>query len=421
MTPVRRCPIRYLEPVLPLPARQDSPRQERAVRNDRRVVESAIAVLDDSGWGGLSPTQVARRAGLNPSTVSARFPSRAALAAGAWREQLAQMWLSQVSALIEVGDGPGATGAELVTAFDPFMSPSPEMRAACELILVSSYESSLQRAIADTVGARLTDWVTPVRGHLTRTDAARHAFLIAKSLGFVLEAGRLGDFDADFRQPMDALAYALTHPTSPARLPAARADFLDEPMDFATGDPAWDAILSATLDCVGEFGYEAATIDAIDAAAGYSRTVIFSRYRTKQDLFIDATDRVLAKNVALTVAYQQAIEATSGDGIPDSCYLREIMRPERTRIRTIGLEQIRLAAHIEALQKPIRESLSQYEEIFQAEAPDQSSRQIRARLISDVALSTGALALAQLRSDVWQLPFDTMLVPLRQGAVQQRS
>lgn len=402
--------------MLPLPARTESPRQERALRNDRRIVESAIAVLDESGWGGLSPTQVARRTGLNPSTVSARFPSRAALAAGAWRAELAESWLTHVTALIDAGDTPGVTGAELITAFEPFMSPSAEMRAACELILVSSYESSLQRAIADTVGAQLTEWVTPQRGQVTRAEAARHAFLIATSLGFVLEAGRLGDFDADFTLPMDALAHALTHPTSPARLPGARADFLDEPMDFATGDPAWDAILTATLDCVGELGYEAATIDTIDAAAGYSRTVIFTRYRTKQDLFIDATDRVLAKNVALTVAYQQAIEATSADGIPDSCYLREIMRPERTRIRTIGLEQIRLAAHIEALQQPIREALGQYEEVFRAEAPDQSARQIRGRLISDVALSTGALALAQLRSDVWQLPYDTILVPLRRGA-----
>jgi AcrR family transcriptional regulator len=404
--------------VLPLPARQESPRQERALRNDRRIVESAIDVLHESGWGALSPTHVARRTGLNPSTVSARFPDRAALAAGTWRAELGEVWLTHVTALIEAGDTSGVTGAELVTAFEPFMSPSPAMRAACELILVSSYESSLQRTIADTVGAQLTDWLTPQRGQVTRTDAARHAFLIAKSLGFVLEAGRLGDFDADFSLTKDALAYALAHPTSPARLPSARADFLDEPMDFATGDPAWDAILTATLDCVGELGYEAATIDTIDAAAGYSRTVIFTRYRTKQDLFIDATDRIMAKNVALSVAYQQEIEATSGDGIPDSCYLRETMRPERTRIRTIGLEQTRLAAHIEALHKPFRESLRQYEEIFAAEAPDQTVRQIRARLISDVALSTGALALAQMRSDVWQLPFDTILVPLRRGAGQ---
>ena len=57
-----------------------------------------------------------------------------------------------------------------------------------------------------------------------------------------------------------------------------------------------------------------------------------------------------------------------------------------------------------------------------AHAPDFTSpRQIRARLISDVALSTGALALAQMRSDVWQLPFDTILVPLRRSAGHHES
>lgn len=66
-------------------------------------------------------------------------------------------------------------------------------------------------------------------------------------------------------------------------------------MACATGDPAWDAILTATLDCVGELSYEAATIDAIDAAGGYTHTVIFTRYRTKQDLFIDATDRIMGR------------------------------------------------------------------------------------------------------------------------------
>lgn len=369
-----------------------------------------MAILDEEGWGELAIARVARRAGLNPSTVGARYFHRHDLAADAWRHRLAGPLMEFLRPLAEACDEHPISGPALFHLLDPFMHPDAATRAAVELLVVAGYEPAIAHAVDATIGAQLTEWLVPGRTTASRAKAARHALLIAAGLGFVLESRRWGGIDADVSASLQSLAHALSHPAPAVRLPSARADGLDSPLEPSTGNEAWDAALQATVACVGDRGYEAATIDAITAACGYSRTVIFVRYPTKLDLFMDATDRMLADSVRAGMEYQERL-AGHGPGVADACYLRELMRPERTRLRTLTLEQVRLAAHNERLRRALRDAQLQSQRMIAQSQPAASPRAIRGRLITETAVTTGTGVIAQLQADAWSLPFDTVLVP----------
>lgn len=222
--------------------------------------------------------------------------------------------LNALTSLIAITEARPITASDLRAGLTSFVEPDETMRAASELLLVAGRDSSLNRAVAETLGPSFTQWFTPQRSRVTRVQAARNAFVVSMALGFIFEARRHGTFDVDFTEIFGRLAAALNNPSGPAPLPSARADYLDAPISFETGELDWDAALTATLHCVRDLGYEAATIDAITAESGYSRTVIFSRYSSKQELFFDATERMLASNVETCVAYPRRIEASIRPG-----------------------------------------------------------------------------------------------------------
>jgi AcrR family transcriptional regulator len=386
-------------------------RQARSIRNDERVLSSSRNILDQHGWGALAISRVAKEAGLNPSTVAARYGTRASLGAGLWRDGVAAPLLEHFRRLMETARSRRVSARSLHDGLDPFIHPDRTTGAAAELLVVAGFEPTLAGAVNDTMEPTWTRWLTPDRERTTRPQAARHAFLVSMAIGFVLEARRYGGLDLDFSEAIAALARGLSSPTEPTRLPTRRARFLDAPFTFDTGMPPWDAALTATLECVGDLGFDAATIETITAASGYTRAVIFSRYPTKLELFMDATDRMLASRTRAGLEYQLGLEREFGPGIPDACYLRETLRPEHRRLRAIALEQVRLSAHSTAIQRAMQESATQFEQAYVAGSPDATPQALRARLTMEMAVTTGALALAQLHPDIWKLPYDTILTP----------
>ena len=80
-------------------------------------------------------------------------------------------------------------------------------------------------------------------------------------------------------------------------------------------------------------------------AAGYTEGLLFARYATKRDLFVDATARMTEPATRLNQAMSDDLAKRYSWGISDAVMMREFMRPGRERVRTIVLEQYRLASH----------------------------------------------------------------------------
>ena len=390
----------------------------RTARNHEALLDAALRCLDDEGWAGLALGRVSRVAGLSISPARARFTDRNGLAAALWRERLAdrlQGALADVVALVghrgDVDAGP-LTSARLASTLAPFVAPDQTMRCAVELVIVARYEPVVGTAVRESLDPVLHDALTPIRGRLTRADAARRAFLLMVALGLLLEGRRPEAARIDLSPVLRTMAEALSSPVAPARLPATSAVHLDAGAVFATGDRAWDRLLQASLDEIGSRGYDAATVDVIARASGSSQGLLFGRYATKRDLFLDATRRMVGEATALNVAYQERIAQTHSLGIAEAVMLREWMDPRRLCLRTIGLEQYRVGWHdpemqaaMDAEQAPVVDRLLA---MWSAEGGRAAGL---ARVHLARAVGMGPLLLADLHPPAHLLPYDVVTEP----------
>lgn len=384
----------------------------RTVRNDQTILAAALRVLVDEGWSALSPRHVAQAAHVSRTAVLARYADRSAIGAAVWRSIVADTMLTNWTALVKAVDEASGSDADLQSAMAPFLQPDDVMRAANELILVANHDEDVRQAISDTVGDELTKWTTPTSGRVTRSLAAQRAFVLGLAHGYLTEAMRHHTSNIDLSAELTRLASALARPAKSERLPSRRADYLDAPLHFGTGDAMVEAVLGATLTLIGKSGFDATTIEAITETAGFSRSVIFNRYATKRDLFVDATNRVLAGLVGLGDAYQQAIASTHGVAIAEACLLREIMRPGREIMRSISFEQIRLSWHDVDLLAALDSAIVEHQALLTME-DGRSESEIRGHLVTEMALGHGIVSLTVIEPDIWDLPLSVVLVPFR--------
>lgn len=384
------------------------PRQERSVRNDEAILRASVGLLADEGTAGLALGRVARRAGLSVRPVRDRYSDRTALAAAVWDHLLAPTWAESIEAVIAAAD----SGDEraLLAALTPFARPADPHRAAGELLMLAAHDEGVRAIVSDAAIAPLTR-VLGGSG-VGRTRAAAQGYAAMLALGLLLESWREGATEVDLSGLAQRVSAAFRAQAKPRRLPSAAAPHLDEGAVIDTGDPLWDAVLRATLRQVGTRGYEAATVESIVAEAGCSQTVLFRRYATKREAFLDATRRMFGAATALNVAYQQRMAKVHSPGVAEAIILREYMRPGREVERVIGLEQYRLAWHDHAMREALQAEQRPVQEAFLRAHADLPPGDARALLHAELAMGMGTVLLAQLVPEAWALPYDVVTVPL---------
>ena len=388
------------------------PGVERLARNDRLIVEASAAVLAEDGWSGLALSRVARRAGLSVSPVRDRYPNRLALAAAAWEQVHGPVWGDSVSAVIDAADA--ADARNLGAALQPFLKPSAELRASGELLMVAAHDEQVRALVTDLALAPLTRSLNPsLAGSPER--AAIRGYVVMLALGLLLESWRSHAPHVDLTIPLEGLASVFRTPGVPRSLPAERAAHLDEPPIIDTGDSLWDAVLHATLRQIGTYGYEAATVEAIVSEAGCSESVLFRRYATKSDAFLDATRRMVGAATELNVAFQQRMAEEHSPGLSEAIMMREFMRPGREVERGIGLEQFRLAWHDERMRIATEAEQAPIVAGYLESLTHLPAGEALARLHLEFAMGMGTVWLAALLPESWELPYDVVTVPLIDG------
>lgn len=397
-----------------VPADSDSRRQQRSIRNDSVILDAAAALLAEDGLAGLAFTRVAERSGLSGRPIRDRFPSRIALARAVWSERAGGALVDALSATIEAL--PRTTGSgdwgPFAAAMATLAKPGQLLRAARELVLVARYEPELSSAVDSTMSPVLASWLSPRPRGLSRAHAAGNGYVLSAALGLLLFADRPGAERFDNAPEFTQLAEALADPAAPIRLPLTTFDHLDLPAQFDTGDPAWDALLQATLTEIGARGFDAATVLAISRAAGYSEGLLFGRYATKAELFLDATTRMLGHAIERNAVELERIAEARGQGVAEAVMLREMMRPGREQLRTITLEQLRLASHDPQMMNAVEERVDPIVRTLSGTAGLSRAR-AQALVHFGLAVANGSLVLADLHREAWQLPYDTVTVAMQ--------
>lgn len=411
------------------PAETASPRQARSIRNDERIADAAVRLADDEGWHGLPIARVAEAAGLSRRTVSDRFHDRSGLAAWAWSQRLAPVVIDALSSLVQslspdataeaTGVGSASVDAHrLGQAMAAFIEPDERMRAAAELLIVATFDPLLHLAMQDTVGTALAQWLTPMPGLVSETDAARRGYVIATALGCLLEARRQEGVRIDLSAEWERLCAALNAPDAERlvehQVPDVHFDHWDGHFDFATGDPALDRLLEATRDEIGHKGYDATTIDNIVASSGRTKGLLFSRYPSKKQLFNDVTDRYTKGMYDLNEQAWTQMRETMTPAIAEAVFFREFMRPGRESLWVFALEQYRLAWHDPDMRQAIAASMADAIANRMAADPTRSPEQWQANLFVAAAHGVGLMLLGSCHDQAWKLPYQVMTVPLHQ-------
>lgn len=389
------------------------PPQARVIRNEGRLLDAATAALAENGWPGLTFAGVAQRAGLSRRTLQDRFSDVTEVSVAVWLTRVNAPLVAAMEQVLRAGgllDAP-ADVSDFARALSAFHRPTPELRAAAELLLLSQFHEPLADAVASTAGTSVREWCTPVARRVTRPQAARRAYVLGVALGLLLVERRPGSGKVDLSTEARRMMAALGEDAAPVALPRSVARHIDRPTRFDSGDPTLDALLQAVLDEVGVRGFDGTSVDRIAKAAGFSQGALFARYDTKLDLFVDAAERQVALALRSNADYLADIEARYGPGISDAVGIREFQRPGREHLRALTLEHVRLSWHEARLTASLNREVDEFIRMASANF-DGGADEARAYFHVGYALGTGVLALAILDPDCWKLPYDVVSVPL---------
>ena len=390
-------------------------RQARSIRNDERILDAATEIAAADGWAGLLPARVAERSGLSHPAVSARFADRSQIGASVWRQRLADPVIAGLQAvlvaagLLYIGE---VDQQALARALRVFVEPDESMRAAAELLVVSTFDGPVHEAVRATLGVQLDEWLTPVPQHLSEADAARRAFLVILALGSLLEVRREDHRPVALESEWERIGTALGAPDATVTVPEVHFDHWDGVFDFDTGDPLLDRLLEATRDEIGRNGYDATTIDDIARAAGRTKGLVFSRYPSKKQLFNDTVTRYTKGMFDLNEQVFTELLADMSPGVTEALFYREFMRPGRERLHVFQLEQYRLAWHDDQMRRSVAATMADAVTARVESDPSRSREEWEAYNFVGAAQGVGTMLLAECCPGAWTLPYQHMTVPL---------
>ncbi len=375
--------------------------QERVLRHDALILDTTVELAAERGWPGVLFPRVTEATGLSERPLRDRYKDRLGLGQQVWWQRLESPVLEAMRDVIEVvpTDGGELSKGALAEVMRPFMEPDECFEAAAELIIVARYQPMMCTAVTGTLGQALSQWLNPDAKGMTPTLAARRAYLAALALGLLTYSrathGDLPDLSSVFAR----IAKAMNSATRSPKLPASRFDRWDANQLTDYGDSSWEHLLQTTVTAIGKHGYDGSTFDVITDMAEVSRGMIQGYYATKQEFFSDVVSRVIASTGMMQPAAGDAERESLDPGIAAAIEMRETMRPDRQGLRTVVLEQVRLAWNDDAVYAELAEQM------LAGVRSDRVGASGEAWQCVDQSLLWGAGLLAELHPASWEMPY----------------
>lgn len=378
---------------------QGGDRQRRAVDNDGRIVAAGLELLATDGWSALTQSGVAASAGLSRTAVASRYETPSAIAVDVWQSSAGPELIRVLDELI--------SGA-LLPSLDALTQPSASLRAAAELLVSAQYDEAIGVVVQQSLGQHVSSWCGDETVDVV--TRARRGYLLSLGLGALFGSWVPYVDDVDWSDVVSKLEAALAVDIEPHPVP----ELMPYEMDYLTGlapdDPALNALLGATLTEIAAKGFDAASVKSIARASGYTEGLIFSRYRTKQELFLDATKRQQAVALQRGLEFQTQVGRNLARGILIAQTIRESQLPYRYPERRLACELIRLTWHHEIFMADIQSNFDAFVE--STSAADQAWLSVPVHRYYSQFMQIGAAELACLYPDAWKLPYDVVTVPL---------
>jgi AcrR family transcriptional regulator len=234
---------------------------------------------------------------------------------------------------------------------------------------------------------------------MTPSIAAKRGYLAALALGLLTYSRATHGDLPDLQSVFARIAKAMNSDARPPKLPASGFERWDASQLTDYGDSSWEHLLRTTVTAIGKHGYDGATFDVITDMAEVSRGMIQGYYATKQDFFSDVVSRVIGTTGMMQPAAGDAERESMDASMAAAVEMRETMRPDRQPLRTVVLEQVRLAWNDDAVYDELAEQM------LAAARADRVGASGEAWHCVDQALLWGAGLLAEVHPASWELPY----------------
>lgn len=169
---------------------------QRGKATRQRLLDAAVALVSEVGWGGVSTRLVAERAGVAPGVVHYHFPSVTDLLVAAglgFTGDLLDGFAAELAARAGIGEGVDWMLGEL----SRYSGTDPASLLVVEMFLASTRVPELRVRLREqlvTFRARVASWLTE-RGYRGE-DALGAATMLAASVdGMLLHRALDPDFD----------------------------------------------------------------------------------------------------------------------------------------------------------------------------------------------------------------------------------
>lgn len=388
-------------------------RSRRAFRNDEILLDAATQVIAQKGWDNVAFTQVAGAAELTTRPIYDRFGDKTGLGQGVWEHRVSPELKPRLRALLEAATAPEPTGrlAVFESSATWFANPDTTMAAGIELLASAPVDDALRDLIVDDLSEVLA-LATPGEGR-SASEAARSAYALAFALGLLMSHRRPSAGFLDLAPVARKVAQALGAPVRHRAYPELGKRSLVQPLEnFHTGDEALDALLGATILEVASRGYGAATTSRIVATAGMTEGLLYGRYKTKLDVFLDATERRHHQAMKANLGVAEQIAEEHGQGMASALQWREWTRPEHRLLQALNSESVRLSWREPRLAQRTDSAEETLTLDLLAAIPEDQHLEARADIHWRIAMGHGTILLPTFLPEVWKLPMDVVMVPL---------
>lgn len=344
-------------------------RRSEGLANDERILDAAVALLDEQGADGFGVADVARASSLTSGAFYARYADLP--------ELLADLWIRRASdtltALARDAATLAATWPRLEAgALAALLESTRERRVAFELMAVTARVDELGDVVPASVADALagTGLAAPDRAGASAGSPGRPgpfergapgsrpeiAFgrpdvvglgLLALALGSAAH-GRVDSSLADAARAMARwVARGERSWSGPAPVPTAPGEiaFVPGAPDAADAIPETELrrlrLLDATAQVVARSGIGRANLRRISRASGYAHTAVYQEYPSLRDLLVDFVREVATG----TVRAVDPSPARHADVELEAGWLAGIASPGGRSIRRLSLEFLVAAAH----------------------------------------------------------------------------
>ena len=377
-------------------------RPASAFLTDEKILASAISLIGKKGLGAATPAALSRESNLSITAIRQRYNSFEEFIYWVWQMKCLPLTINPMINLIETYLTLDTTkNAEIKKVLGTTLKRSDLNQTTLEILVSCSFNELLRNKIRDDF-LLLLNWPKEI----DLVKATQQIMMLNTILGLLADRKSSKNKSIEVINLAHEILISFCHPTERKIMPNVDASHLDI-VQFKTGDPIKDKIFAACVHNVLNSGYEKMTTKSIAKVAGVSEGLIFSKFKSKLDVFTESY--IAQTTVGLKANYKFVEDLTMqfGEAMADAIFLRESCHPDRAMQRAVYLEQMRLSWHKPKVKKAVdlavarvfadwKSAGKQVSTTGDEESPENQLR---------IAIPKGAVLTSTLFPETYELPY----------------